>query len=338
MSTESLPSISVEPGSIAVTGAGGFIGAHLVRALSRRGSRVFALDVESALLARLGPGDADPLVMHVASEKIDSAARLKILSQCSVVVHLAASTDMSRGLHDRGREINDAVALATSVCDAVVSGGGRLIFASSAAVYGQPDEMTPCDESSTPLRPTSMYGAAKMAGEATVRAYASLFDLPVQVIRPTTVLGLGLDRGVVAALVAAALRGQKPLRVLGDGTQVRNFVHIRDVVSAIETLLGSPHEGLEVYNVASDGHTTVREVADIVSDRAGGTAVEYGSGGTGWKGDAGRVTLSNTRLRGIGWHPSSNSSDTVRDVVEGFFREGVVLRSDEMDRARNVSV
>lgn len=338
MSAESLASTPVEAGSIAVTGAGGFIGAHLVRALSRRGSRVVALDVDAALRARLGAADADPLVTHVASESIAAADRHEILSRCSAVVHLAASTDMSRGLHDRGREINDAVALATSVCDSVVSGGGRLVFASSAAVYGQPDEMTPCDESSTPLRPTSMYGAGKMAAEATMRAYASLFDLPVQVIRPTTVLGAGLDRGVVTALVAAALRDEEPLRVLGDGTQVRNFVHIRDVVSAIETLLALPHEGLEVYNVASDGHTTVREVADIVSDRAGGAAVEYGSGGTGWKGDAGKVTLSNARLRETGWQPSSNSTDTVRDVVEDLFREGVVLRSDEADRARNVRV
>lgn len=129
----------------------------------------------------------------------------------------------------------------------------RVVFTSSAAVYGMP-VTTPVGEDH-PLRPMNLYGVTKLAGESLMRAYYDVYGLETVVLRLRNVYGVGVFtrwRTVVPRFVRQAMEG-KPLTVYGDGWQTRDFVHVLDVVEAIRLVLRA-EKGIvagETFNVAS---------------------------------------------------------------------------------------
>ncbi|WP_433470648.1 NAD-dependent epimerase/dehydratase family protein [Saccharomonospora azurea] len=326
-------------GPVVVLGAGGFIGARLVSELLTHGCpEIRAVDRTAG--GRMSAWSADPRVRAHTVDLVDprAADRLaEVIAGASCVVHLAASTAMDRGVLDGGAEIVEAARLDLAIADAVrnFSRSAVLVFASSSAVYGRLASERACAEEDGPLRPISAYGAAKVAGESMLSSYHELFGLDVRVLRFGTVLGAGLDRGVVPALVRQVLDGAAELSVLGDGTQQRSFVHVDDAVRAISTTARTPGPRFEVYNVAGEGSTSVAQVAALVAEEAGGKPVRYGTRKQGWAGDIPVVRLDASRLRALGWHGGS-SLDAVRRGVADLLRTGVELREDELNRRREV--
>ncbi len=329
----------LETGPVVVLGAAGFIGARLVRGLlATDAAEVRAVDRVSAEASRMTEWAGDPRTrVHMVDLSDDNAAeRLgELIEGARLVVHLAASTSMDRGVRDGGAEVSEAVRLDHAVGDAVrtAAPSAVLVFASSSAVYGRLAAERNCREDDGPLRPLSTYGAAKVAGEALLSAYHELFRLDVRVLRFGTVVGAGLDRGVVPALVGQAVAGAKEISVLGDGKQARSFVHVDDVITAIPAAATVPGPRFEVYNVAGDGITTVANVAARVSATAGGIPVRFGTQQQGWTGDIPVVRLDSSRMRDLGWRGGS-SDDAVRRAVGELFDSGVQLREDELARQR----
>ena len=188
--------------NVAVTGAAGFIGSALRRAVAQRGDcAVTAIDVAPIKrwhrlagvegLARVCADTADPAALTVAFRSHD------------VVVHLASGTDMARGADDSLGNFSGSLAATCAVAEAPrVSGVGTVLFASSSAVYGELASRAPARETDGPLLPISTYGVAKMAGEGVLSAYAALFGLRVVIVRPGTVVGSGMDRGVLPSVIA----------------------------------------------------------------------------------------------------------------------------------------
>jgi UDP-glucose 4-epimerase len=153
--------------------------------------------------------------------------------------------------------------------DADVSG---FVFASSNAPLG---EITPPAHEEMVPRPTSPYGASKLAGEAYCSAFASSYGLPTVALRFSNVYGpYSYHKGsVVASFCKRALAGE-PLIVYGDGAQTRDFVFVDDLCRGIAAAVGSGAKGV-VAHLGSGAETTVLEVAREVSDRFGGAAIEH---------------------------------------------------------------
>jgi UDP-glucose 4-epimerase len=247
--------------TVLVTGGAGFIGTHLVTALADANS-VRLLDTSSTGRSANLPAD----VTAVQGDIRDQRTLADVMAGVDVVFHLAAqvsvpdSIDYPRATHDTN--------LSGTVCvlEQARKNDSRVVFASSAAVYGEPDEI-PVDESA-PKRPMSPYGISKCGADQYTRRYADLYGLPTVALRYFNVYGPSTHTtgGVVSAFVDRA-RGGDPLLVHGDGEQTRDFVHVSDVVQA--NILAAQTEAVgRAYNVGTGTRVSINRLATLVKQLA----------------------------------------------------------------------
>jgi UDP-glucose 4-epimerase len=245
-----------------VTGGAGFIGSHLTDRLLREGHEVAVVDDLSSGRLEQVSDQARLYQLDVASEWV---GRVVARERPEVVFHLAAQIDIRRSVSDPLHDAEVNVLGTVQLLQAVVgAGGARFVFVSSGgAIYGDTDTV-PTPETH-PLRPASPYGAAKVAGEAYLSAFAGSFGLETAVVRPGNVYGPRQDphgeAGVVAIFAAALLAGRSPV-INGDGLQTRDYVFVEDVVDASMRLLDGP---LGQYNVGTGLATSVVELTEELS-------------------------------------------------------------------------
>jgi UDP-glucose 4-epimerase len=253
---------------VVVTGGAGFLGAHVVRALIHEGHEPVVVDRldhgRSAWLPAAVPLIADD-VRHW-----ESAAQA--VGTAEVVIHLAAQASVPAGERDPVRHVEDNVtgtAAALRLADAVEARGFR--FASTAAVYGDPGAALPLREDA-PLRPLSVYGIAKRAGEDLVAHWARTRGRAAVVLRPANIYGPGQsaggEGGVVARFCERLARGA-PLGRYGDGEQTRDFIYVGDAARAFVHRLDSLDPGLLVLNLGTGRATTVNRLGACLGDIAG---------------------------------------------------------------------
>lgn len=252
---------------VLVTGATGFIGAYTVRALVEAGFEVHGVDLRPASPARPLPPGVRLHRLDVVSEPF---LRLVRRLRPDGVVHLAAQTRVAESVRDPEADFAvNVAATARLVRAAAEAGCRRFVFASSAAVYGDPPRL-PVDEEA-PCRPRSPYGLHKLLAETYVRAWAEAQGMESVVLRYANVYGPGqapdLEGGVVAVFVER-IRRRLPLPVHGDGLQTRDFVYVEDVARANLLALTAPIRQA-VCNVSTGRETSVRQLAEAVAAAAG---------------------------------------------------------------------
>jgi UDP-glucose 4-epimerase len=200
---------------------------------------------------------------------------------------------------------------------------GELVFTSSSSVYGEPEEI-PVDENA-PIRPVSVYGASKAACEALIHAYTKLYGIKAVILRYANVVGPRLRHGVVWDFINKLLKNPTELEILGDGKQVRSYIHVDDTVEATIIAWGKTEASYEVYNIASEDWITVDEVADEIIK-----AMELNNvkkiykpvlHGVGWPGDVKRIALKIDKIKKLGFKPAMNSREAVRTTVRRLLEE-----------------
>lgn len=291
-----------ETGRALVTGAAGFIGTALVRALLERGHSVTALDRKPVPFAH-------PRLAHVLTDIRDRDRLASLAPGHDLVFHLAGNTENRPGLagerDDYDITVGGTVMLTEALADAPPA---VTVLTSTQLVYG--GAAGEADEVATPMRPETSFAAAKAAAEAFLCAFAARTGGSVAICRLANIVGPGVPRGVVADLAARLRADPVRLRVLGDGRQRRSFVHVDDCVTALMTAAAAA-QGLAVLNVSNTDTITVAEIARMVADRGEDTAIEF-AGGAAWRGDAVALHPSPRRLLELGWRPAYDSAAAVR--------------------------
>jgi len=239
-----------------VTGAGGFVGSHLARALAADGRTVRALDVD---LRRLDGGGGAPVgVEPIEADLGDAAARRRALEGVDAVYHLAAAHLSVTAPEAEYRRVNvDATeALARG---AAAAGARRFVHVSTVGVYGPLDD-PPADEE-TPCRPELLYERTKLEGERAVRRVAAEVGLEAVVLRPVWIYGPGCGR--TEKLLRAVARGRFPLA--GRGDKLRHCLFVDDAVESLRRAARSPSAAGGVFVVGDDRAVTVRELLDTAA-------------------------------------------------------------------------
>ena len=202
-------------------------------------------------------------VQLVVGDVMDHNLALKVVEGVDIIVHLAANTGVGPSVEDPRSDCMVNVVGTFNYLEAARSGDvERFIFASSGAPAG---EVEPLIHEELPLHPVSPYGASKMAGEGYCSAYSKTFNIDTVTLRFGNVYGPGSvnKNSVVAKFIRNALAGET-LNIYGDGTQTRDFIFIEDLINAI--LLSSLKEkiGGEVFQIATNHETTLKEMVGIL--------------------------------------------------------------------------
>lgn len=299
---------------ILITGGAGFIGSHACDLYLSRGDEVVAVD-------DLSLGVKGNLA-HIASDRFrfiemdvrDQTRLTNLFSDCSFdrVIHLAANSDIARSHADPTVDFERTMATTFAVLEAMrLSGTRQLVFASSSAIYGEAD--VPLTEGHGPLLPASHYGAAKLASEAFISSYVRNYGLTAWIARFPNVVGERATHGAIYDFVRKLRSSTTTLEVLGNGEQIKPYLHVSDVLSAISTAVERMSEDVNLFNIAGADRCTVRRMAEIVIDESGLPArIEYTGGDRGWTGDVPRVDLAVDRLLAAGWAPTMTAEDAVR--------------------------
>jgi UDP-glucose 4-epimerase len=310
---------------VLVTGGAGFIGSHLVDRLVSEGYRVRVVD-------NLRSGRVENLRRHIDSNTVelvigdlkDPYTALRSVEDVDVVFHFAANPEVRVSSIDPGTHFNENVVATFNLLEAMRKKNVKeIVFASSSSVYGEPD-FIPVGEDA-PVRPVSVYGASKASCENLIHAYTKLYGLRAVVLRYANIVGPRMRHGVVRDFIVKLRGNPVELEVLGDGSQVRSYMHVLDAVEATITAWNRGGGGYQVYNVASEDWITVDEVADIVVETMGLKEVRKIHKpvlhGVGWPGDVKRIALKIDRLKSIGFKPRMSSREAVRAAVEELLEE-----------------
>ncbi|RQG91615.1 NAD-dependent epimerase/dehydratase family protein [Natrarchaeobius halalkaliphilus] len=251
---------AIRDSTVLVTGGAGFIGSHLVEALDPHndvrvldnfssGDRAHVPDSATVIEGDIG----DPIALQRAADGVD------IIFHHAALVSVAQSVDAPR----RSNRTNlDASLL---VLEQARREDARVVVASSAAVYGHPDEL-PVSET-TSRDPTSPYGVQKLALDQYTRLYADLYGLETVALRYFNVYGprqQGPYSGVISTFLEQA-RSDEPITIEGDGKQTRDFVHVSDVVQA-NIQAGTTAAIGAAYNVGTGERTSIRELAETIRE------------------------------------------------------------------------
>ena len=283
---------------ILLIGGNGFLGSALARSLARAGREVHVLSRSAE------PGQRGGIAFHRSSQD-DIAIVAPLLSECRTVIHLASTTTPGSSARNPRIDTEENLLPAARLVEAMsVLPPDRLIFVSSGgAVYGNPDRL-PVDESCAP-RPLSYHAAGKVALESLFATFAHANGVSLAIVRPSNIYGPGQPLrggfGLVRTLLEKALRGEA-VEMWGDGTAMRDYLFIDDVVEACIRLTDNP-QATGVFNAGSGTGTSIRELITLVA-RVTGRApevIERPARGT----DVRAIVLDCTRLRAAtAWTPT----------------------------------
>ncbi|MFF8098884.1 UDP-glucose 4-epimerase GalE [Streptomyces sp. NPDC016640] len=314
-----------------ITGGAGYIGAHVVRAMTEAGERTVVYDDLSTGLAGRVP-DGVPLVVGSTLDE-ERVARALAGHQVTGVVHLAAKKQVGESVERPLHYYRENVEGLRVLLDAVTAAGVRsFVFSSSAAVYGMPDVDLVTEE--TPCAPMSPYGETKLAGEWLVHAAGRAGGLSTACLRYFNVAGAArpdlADTGVsnLVPMIFEKLTADLPPRVFGDdyptpdGTCVRDYIHVVDLaeahVAAARALRSSPGRHLTL-NIGRGEGVSVREMIDRVNALTGHARPPVTTPRR--PGDPARVVASADRAAAeLGWKARHGIDDMITSAWQGWLR------------------
>ena len=245
--------------TILITGGAGFIGSHLADALVADNDVIVLDDLSSGSRENV-PDNARFVEGDIRDEGVvaDVTKGVDLIFHEAAVVSVAQSIDEPEHCHDVNFDGTVTLLEAARRQDA------RLVFASSAAIYGDPDSL-PIDESA-PVDPHSPYGIDKCAADQYVRTYHDLYDLETVALRYFNAYGPRQTAsdysGVISVFREQALAGD-PITVDGDGSQTRDFVHVEDIVQANLRAATTDHVGT-AYNIGTGEETSIQALAETI--------------------------------------------------------------------------
>jgi len=323
---------------VLVTGGAGYIGSFIVSILRSRGDRVIVLD-DLSEGHRPAVGRADLVVGDIVDpEAVDRALSM---GEVKAVVHMAASALVGESMRDPGLYYENNLVKSIAFLNLIRARGiERMVFSSTAAVYGEPVSIPVTEEH--PTVPTNPYGATKLAFEHVLRWYGHAYGFRSIALRYFNAAGGGLPAGsmgedhdpeshLVPNVCRAALGQSECVEIFGtdyqtdDGTCLRDYVHVLDLAEAHILALqalesGDPARRFRAFNLGADRAASVREVI-AAGEAAAGREVRVMESPR-RPGDPAVLLASSARLKQeLGWAPRFSDLKTILDTAMAWHRE-----------------
>jgi len=306
-----------------VTGGAGFIGSHIVDKLIARGDQVVIVD-------NLSTGKKENINQEALFYELDIRDDLsEIFNQHKVdyIIHHAAQIDIQHSLREPDFDSDVNITGSINLFNHAIKGGvKKVIYASSAAVYGHPEYLA-IDENH-PVNPISYYGISKHTPEHYLEVFKELHGLDYTVLRYANAYGVRQDPkgegGVISIFVDKFLNQETPI-IFGDGHQTRDFVYVDDIAQA--NLLAIKNGSGEIINIGCNVQTSVNELVEMMKEVTGSSLeAKYQAARAG---DIKYSYLDNTKAKDIlGWEPNYNLKRGLEETFQ-YYKE-VYLAQEEV--------
>ncbi|MEJ2770102.1 MULTISPECIES: NAD-dependent epimerase/dehydratase family protein [unclassified Stygiolobus] len=304
--------------SYVITGGAGYIGSHLVDALTKLYNDIVVIDDFS------NGNYVNKKAKYLNIDLRDSSTSSLKIQAGSILYHLAANPDVRTSMINSYEHFSRDVIATFNVLEmARRNDVSLLVFASSSTVYGETDKI-PTPENAE-LKPISNYGVFKLLGEHLLEYYSRVYGIKGISIRLANVTGGRVSHGVIKDFVEKLRKNPYKLEILGNGKQRKSYIYITDVIDAFLTLEKKFNGLYDAFNVGNEDWITVDEIAKIVEEEMNLTPVhEYidKGEGRGWVGDVRFMLLDISKIKQLGWKPNYSSAQAVRlavrDLIYGY--------------------
>ena len=289
-----------------VTGAAGFIGSNLVDRLLKDGYKVVGWDnLSTGRIRFLEEALKNPNFTLIQGDNMDVDSLSNAMIGCDTVFHLAANADVRFGLNHPSKDLNQNTIATFNVLQAMQNCGiKRIVFSSTGSVYGESDVIPTPENAPFPIQ-TSLYGASKVAGESLIQAYSEGYGFESYIFRFVSILGERYTHGHIFDFYKQLLDHSEYLNVLGDGTQRKSYLYVKDCVDAILHILSLPSQNkVNIYNLGTDEYVQVNDSVRFIINHLGlNPEIRYSGGNKGWIGDNPFIFLDTKKIRNTGWKP-----------------------------------
>lgn len=294
--------------NVFVTGAAGFIGSTLVERLLESGALVVGYDnFSTGQREFLSACAQHPKFRLVDGDDLDLTALTSAMAGCDTVFHLAANADVRFGLEHPSKDLQQNTVATFNVLEAMRANGiKRIAFSSTGSVYGEASQIPTPEDHPFPIQ-TSLYAASKGAGEGMIEAYCEGFGFEGYIFRFVSILGERYTHGHVLDFYKQLLEHPEYLKVLGDGSQRKSYLHVQDCLTAmlhvmsLESAAKAKHR-VEIYNLGTDEYVELKESIGFICGHLGlKPRLDYSGGGRGWIGDNPFIFLDTKKIRATGW-------------------------------------
>ena len=296
---------------ILVTGGAGFIGFHLCKKLSELTNNLTIYD-------NLSSGKIENVKQipqaHFTKADILNLEKLHAQEKADIIYHLAAQVVVPFSMENPIEDFEINARGTLNVLEKARKDDAELVFASSAAVYGNTAEL-PTPESYG-FSPDSCYGLSKVVGEQYCNMYTKQYGLDITIVRFANVYGPRCH-GVIPDFLDKISKNPEKLEIIGTGLQSRDFVHIYDVVEALKLVAVSEKASGETYNIGFGKTITIIDVAKMIlkllglSDKTVITTTNVP-----WHGDILRIWFDISKITNeLKWHPKISLEDNLKEMI-----------------------
>lgn len=315
-----------------ISGGAGFIGSHFVELLLQYddvdGVTIYD-NFSSGTDFHVSGFVNDPRVNIIVGDIKDLDLLSDSMRGSNFVAHFAANPDISKAISQPDIDFWEGTFLVNNILEAMRKNDiDMLIYTSGSGVYGEVHDVE-FSEAYGPCFPISTYGASKLACEALICSYCHMFGIKARSFRFANVVGPRQTHGVGYDFIRRLKADNSMLRILGDGTQSKSYIHVDDVLRAV--LIGAQMMKAEnaicydVFNVATDDYISVSHIAQIACDVLGINSKEvvfkYTGGDRGWKGDVPQVLFDVSKIKSFDWLASFSSAEAVKRAMAAMLSE-----------------
>ena len=296
---------------ILVTGGAGFIGFHLCKRLNKLTSNLTIYDNLSS--GKMENVKDTGKVKFIEGDILD-LKKLQSVPKADLIYHLAAQVVVPYSMENPLIDFETNAKGTMHVLEKARKDDAKLVFASSAAVYGNPTQLPTKEEYG--FHPVSCYGMSKVVGEEYCSMYRDQYGLDVTIVRFANVYGLRCH-GVIHDFLDKIAKDPTRLEIIGTGLQSRDLVNVADVVDALLTVGSEESTNGETYNIGIGKTTKIIDLAKLMlqilnlQDKTKITTT-----GVSWQGDIDTIWFDNSKAKkALRWNPKITLEDSIKEVI-----------------------
>lgn len=308
-----------------VTGAAGFIGSNFCDYLLNKGHKVVCFDNLSTgneFFMQDALKDAKFRFINGDIQKFEEVQTALQETKPDWIIHLAANADVRRGFEHPRKDLDVNTLGTWNVLESARDAGvKKILFSSTSASYGEP-AVFPTPEDAPFPEQTSLYGASKAAGEGLVSAYCHGYGMTGIVFRFVSIVGPRYTHGHIFDFVKKLKRNPQRLEILGDGEQIKSYLHVKDLMRGLWLTIekvedGSIDNAYSVFNIGNKSSIVLKNSATLIAEKMKlNPDFTFTGGKRGWVGDAPRVELATEKLEKLGWKAEYPLEQGITDTVD----------------------